>query len=182
MRELGPSQATPAASGPPSTCLCRCTRTCRCTHLSLYPPLSLHPLLSLYPRVAAPPPVAAPRCRYEHRLIDDMVAQSLKSSGGFVWACKNYDGDVQSDIVAQVGEGGWGGEVGGGGQGWVGVKGRRESEGWQEARGGEGRGPGLAGPGRREGLAPDTESQCLNQQCPAQPPSLPCCRAMAVLA
>jgi isocitrate dehydrogenase len=38
---------------------------------------------------------------YEHRLIDDMVAQSLKSNGGFVWACKNYDGDVQSDIVAQ---------------------------------------------------------------------------------
>ena len=39
--------------------------------------------------------------RYEHRLIDDMVAQGLKSSGGFVWACKNYDGDVQSDVVAQ---------------------------------------------------------------------------------
>lgn len=38
---------------------------------------------------------------YEHRLIDDMVAQVLKSSGGFVWGCKNYDGDVQSDIVAQ---------------------------------------------------------------------------------
>src|SRR2546423_5650193 len=38
---------------------------------------------------------------YEHRLIDDMVAQVLKSSGGFVWACKNYDGDVQSDIIAQ---------------------------------------------------------------------------------
>ncbi|KAI9327764.1 hypothetical protein BDR26DRAFT_808690, partial [Obelidium mucronatum] len=38
---------------------------------------------------------------YEHRLIDDMVAQALKSSGGFVWACKNYDGDVQSDILAQ---------------------------------------------------------------------------------
>ncbi|KDD76973.1 isocitrate/isopropylmalate dehydrogenase [Helicosporidium sp. ATCC 50920] len=38
---------------------------------------------------------------YEHRLIDDMVAQALKSRGGFVWACKNYDGDVQSDIVAQ---------------------------------------------------------------------------------
>lgn len=38
---------------------------------------------------------------YEHRLIDDMVAQSLKGSGGIVWACKNYDGDVQSDIVAQ---------------------------------------------------------------------------------
>lgn len=37
---------------------------------------------------------------YEHRLIDDMVAQALKSSGGFVWACKNYDGDVESDIVA----------------------------------------------------------------------------------
>jgi len=38
---------------------------------------------------------------YEHRLIDDMVAASLKWSGGFVWACKNYDGDVQSDTVAQ---------------------------------------------------------------------------------
>lgn len=38
---------------------------------------------------------------YEHRLIDDMVAQALKSEGGFVWACKNYDGDVQSDSVAQ---------------------------------------------------------------------------------
>jgi isocitrate dehydrogenase len=38
---------------------------------------------------------------YEHRLIDDMVAQSMKSDGGFVWACKNYDGDVQSDSVAQ---------------------------------------------------------------------------------
>ena len=38
---------------------------------------------------------------YEHRLIDDMVAQVLKSDGGVVWACKNYDGDVQSDIVAQ---------------------------------------------------------------------------------
>ena len=38
---------------------------------------------------------------YEHRLIDDMVAQMLKSEGGFVWACKNYDGDVQSDTVAQ---------------------------------------------------------------------------------
>uniref|UniRef100_A0A6Q2XTD7 Isocitrate dehydrogenase [NADP] n=1 Tax=Esox lucius TaxID=8010 RepID=A0A6Q2XTD7_ESOLU len=38
---------------------------------------------------------------YEHRLIDDMVAQVLKSSGAFVWACKNYDGDVQSDILAQ---------------------------------------------------------------------------------
>ncbi|KAI5699426.1 hypothetical protein M8J75_002726 [Diaphorina citri] len=38
---------------------------------------------------------------YEHRLIDDMVAQALKGNGGFVWACKNYDGDVQSDIVAQ---------------------------------------------------------------------------------
>eukprot|EP00461_Guttulinopsis_vulgaris_P001089 UN01089 len=38
---------------------------------------------------------------YEHRLIDDMVAYALKSEGGMVWACKNYDGDVQSDIVAQ---------------------------------------------------------------------------------
>ena len=41
------------------------------------------------------------RIIYEHRLIDDMVACALKWSGGFVWACKNYDGDVQSDTVAQ---------------------------------------------------------------------------------
>ncbi len=38
---------------------------------------------------------------YEHRLIDDMVAYAIKSEGGYVWACKNYDGDVQSDVVAQ---------------------------------------------------------------------------------
>ena len=38
---------------------------------------------------------------YEHRLIDDMVAAALKWEGGFLWACKNYDGDVQSDTVAQ---------------------------------------------------------------------------------
>ncbi len=38
---------------------------------------------------------------YEHRLIDDMVASSMKWAGGYVWACKNYDGDVQSDLVAQ---------------------------------------------------------------------------------
>ena len=41
------------------------------------------------------------RIIYEHRLIDDMVAAALKWSGGYVWACKNYDGDVQSDTVAQ---------------------------------------------------------------------------------
>ena len=44
---------------------------------------------------------AALNIEYTHRLIDDQVAQALKSSGGFVWALKNYDGDVQSDIVAQ---------------------------------------------------------------------------------
>ncbi len=44
---------------------------------------------------------AAAGITYEHRLIDDMVASALKSSGHFVWACKNYDGDVQSDVVAQ---------------------------------------------------------------------------------
>jgi isocitrate dehydrogenase len=38
---------------------------------------------------------------YEHRLIDDMVASCLKWEGGYVWACKNYDGDVQSDSIAQ---------------------------------------------------------------------------------
>jgi isocitrate dehydrogenase len=44
---------------------------------------------------------AAQGLSYEHRLIDDMVAAALKWSGGFLWACKNYDGDVQSDVVAQ---------------------------------------------------------------------------------
>ena len=44
---------------------------------------------------------AAKGLTYEHRLIDDMVASALKWDGGYVWACKNYDGDVQSDIVAQ---------------------------------------------------------------------------------
>jgi isocitrate dehydrogenase len=44
---------------------------------------------------------AAAGLTYEHRLIDDMVASALKWTGGYVWACKNYDGDVQSDIVAQ---------------------------------------------------------------------------------
>ena len=44
---------------------------------------------------------AAKKITYEHRLIDDMVAAVMKWSGGFVWACKNYDGDVQSDTVAQ---------------------------------------------------------------------------------
>jgi isocitrate dehydrogenase len=44
---------------------------------------------------------AAAGITYEHRLIDDMVAAAMKWNGGFVWACKNYDGDVQSDTVAQ---------------------------------------------------------------------------------
>ena len=44
---------------------------------------------------------ASRKLTYEHRLIDDMVASALKWDGGYVWACKNYDGDVQSDIVAQ---------------------------------------------------------------------------------
>jgi isocitrate dehydrogenase len=44
---------------------------------------------------------AQKKITYEHRLIDDMVAAALKWSGGYVWACKNYDGDVQSDTVAQ---------------------------------------------------------------------------------
>ena len=43
----------------------------------------------------------AAKLTYEHRLIDDMVASNLKWSGGYLWACKNYDGDVQSDTVAQ---------------------------------------------------------------------------------
>ena len=47
------------------------------------------------------PRFAAAGITYEHRLIDDMVASALKWPGGFVWACKNYDGDVQSDTVAQ---------------------------------------------------------------------------------
>jgi len=47
------------------------------------------------------PAFTAAGLAYEHRLIDDMVASALKWSGGYVWACKNYDGDVQSDTVAQ---------------------------------------------------------------------------------
>ena len=47
------------------------------------------------------PKFVAAGITYEHRLIDDMVASALKWSGGYVWACKNYDGDVQSDTVAQ---------------------------------------------------------------------------------
>ena len=47
------------------------------------------------------PSSTAKKITYEHRLIDDMVASALKWSGGYVWACKNYDGDVQSDMVAQ---------------------------------------------------------------------------------
>lgn len=47
------------------------------------------------------PKFEAKKLWYEHRLIDDMVAQAMKSDGGFVWACKNYDGDVQSDSIAQ---------------------------------------------------------------------------------
>lgn len=47
------------------------------------------------------PKYEAAKITYEHRLIDDVVAFALKSDGGFVWACKNYDGDVQSDMVAQ---------------------------------------------------------------------------------
>jgi isocitrate dehydrogenase len=47
------------------------------------------------------PQFKAKKIVYEHRLIDDMVASALKWSGNFVWACKNYDGDVQSDVVAQ---------------------------------------------------------------------------------
>ena len=42
-----------------------------------------------------------PASTYQHRLIDDMVASALKWNGKFIWACKNYDGDVQSDTVAQ---------------------------------------------------------------------------------
>ncbi len=47
------------------------------------------------------PQFDAKKITYEHRLIDDMVAAAMKWSGGYVWACKNYDGDVQSDTVAQ---------------------------------------------------------------------------------
>ena len=43
----------------------------------------------------------AAKLTFEHRLIDDMVASNLKWNGGYLWACKNYDGDVQSDTVAQ---------------------------------------------------------------------------------
>ena len=55
----------------------------------------------VFDRPSSRPSSRQPGITYEHRLIDDMVASALKWSGGYVWACKNYDGDVQSDIVAQ---------------------------------------------------------------------------------
>ena len=55
----------------------------------------------VYERRVQEPSSQALGITYEHRLIDDMVAAALKWSGGYVWACKNYDGDVQSDTVAQ---------------------------------------------------------------------------------
>ncbi|KAJ9521601.1 hypothetical protein QJQ45_008929 [Haematococcus lacustris] len=80
-------------------------------HPTSFPPLPLHLISSPLPsflQIFADEYERSYRTKfealgiwYEHRLIDDMVAQTLKSSGGFVWACKNYDGDVQSDIVAQ---------------------------------------------------------------------------------
>ena len=48
-----------------------------------------------------PPNSKSANLTYEHRLIDDMVELALKWNGGFVWGCKNYDGDVQSDTLAQ---------------------------------------------------------------------------------
>ena len=90
-------------------------------------PLTLSPLFPLLLLPPPPPPPPPPPSSsdyktqfeakgiwYEHRLIDDMVAQAMKSEGGFMWACKNYDGDVQSDSVAQgvycIGERGGGRE------------------------------------------------------------------------
>ena len=79
----------------------------------LPPPSALCPLLSALCHPGIRPHDAARAHRhyvkeytaakivYEHRLIDDMVAYCMKSEGQFVWACKNYDGDVQSDSVAQ---------------------------------------------------------------------------------
>ena len=52
-------------------------------------------------RSSSPSRFEAAGLTYEHRLIDDMVAAASSGSGGYVWACKNYDGDVQSDTVAQ---------------------------------------------------------------------------------
>ena len=79
---------------------------------STHPPIEAHPLEVCTHRSTPPsnnpparfrtdrPPLTLPKPK-NTRLIDDMVAQVLKGEGGVVWACKNYDGDVQSDIVAQ---------------------------------------------------------------------------------
>ena len=64
-------------------------------------PTQIRDLLTSHSHSEYKPQFEAAGIYYEHRLIDDMVAQAIKSSGGFVWACKNYDGDVQSDILAQ---------------------------------------------------------------------------------
>lgn len=70
------------------------------TILKQYDGVFLETFANLY-ETKYKPAFEANKTWYEHRLIDDMVAQALKGTGGFVWACKNYDGDVQSDIVAQ---------------------------------------------------------------------------------
>lgn len=109
--------ASQISTGPPSTCSFLVwvqtagsrTYSRRCTRPSGSP--SLKPQAYGWPTSARPrlasPQLQPPACwrfksfRYEHRLIDDMVAYALKSEGGYVWACKNYDGDVQSDFLAQ---------------------------------------------------------------------------------
>lgn len=77
-----------------SLCTLTCTNCASCFHLYI------RVLRFLFSREYKSQ-FEAKKIWYEHRLIDDMVAQALKSEGGFVWACKNYDGDVQSDSVAQ---------------------------------------------------------------------------------
>ena len=93
----------PPTSTPTLSPISSLTPTHFLPHL-LYHPLT-HPVIN--PRDYKPKFDAA-GIWYEHRLIDDMVAQAMKSEGGFMWACKNYDGDVQSDAVAQ---GGWGSDM-----------------------------------------------------------------------
>ena len=75
-----------------------CRRRTRSSRRTTVPSRTSSPRCS---RPSTRPTSRRPGLTYEHRLIDDMVAAALKWEGGYVWACKNYDGDVQSDTVAQ---------------------------------------------------------------------------------
>ena len=95
---------SPTSRAPRSTTACSATTPCTCRRRTRSSRPTTAPSRTssrtsstTSTRTSSPPPGLT----YEHRLIDDMVASAMKWEGGYVWACKNYDGDVQSDTVAQ---------------------------------------------------------------------------------